>query len=333
MIWAAWGLFGLLVAVLIVLDVAMPHRRRMKLSVGAALVLCAIPVGIALAFGVWMHFAYQYHWFGLAGSTADIIGPWSKEPLLEYGTGYLLELSLSMDNIMLFVLLMHTFDTPLESQGFVLFWAILGALVLRVALICSGLPLIIHIPALFNFLGAFLIFAGVLMFYRNQGEWKLGVVATRFISRWIPMRQTYEGNRLFVIHEGRRYATPLLLLMILIAFTDVIFALDSIPAIFGITEDLMIVVTSNVFAVLALHWLYFVLAPLMQRLKYVKVGLAIILIFIGVKMVLPGLEHIFGGAWQLKITVPWSLAFMGLVLGVSVAASLLKTGKNPINPP
>jgi tellurite resistance protein TerC len=325
--WAAWGLFLLLVAALLVLDVVIPHRRRMNQSVSTALLYCLIPVGMALFFGLWLHYAYERHWFGLSGAGNNVLGPSSSAPLLEYTTGYLLELGLSADNIMMFLLLMHTFDVPRESQGFVIFWAILGALVLRVVLILSGLALIVHIPVVFYFLGAFLIAAGILMFLRDKGERKLGAIISRIISRWVPLRQTFDGNRLFVIHEGRHYATPLLLVMLLIAITDLAFALDSIPAIFGITEDPMIVVTSNVFAVLALHWLYFVLAPLMQRLKFMKIGLAIILIFIGVKMVLPGFSRLSGGAWP-RITVPWSLAFIAVVLGMSIAASLLSRNKN-----
>ncbi|HTV47666.1 MAG TPA: TerC/Alx family metal homeostasis membrane protein [Phycisphaerae bacterium] len=330
MIWAAWGLFLLLAVVLLIMDLAMPHRRRMKLPVKIALLLCLIPVGIALAFGVWLHFAYEHHWLGLAGSTQDAIGPWSASPFLEYTTGYLLELGLSADNVMLFVLLMHAFQTPLESQGFVLFWAVLGAIVLRVLLILTGLSLVIHIPLLFYVLGAFLVFAGIMMFYRNPKEWKFGAAVPRVISRWVPLTHMYDGNRLFVLQDGRRYATPLLLVMILIALTDVLFALDSIPSILGITEDLMIVISSNVFAVLALHWLYFVLAPLMQKLKYVKVGLAVILAFIGVKMLLPGVERLFGAAGELRITVPWSLAFIGVVLAISIAASVIKKPQTPV---
>ncbi len=298
-------------------------RRRLPAAALSAVWLGAIPVGIALGFGVWLHLAYAGHWFGLVGGKISALGPHSRRPMLEYTAGYLLELSLSADNIMLLVLLIRSFNVPLASQGFVLFWAILGSMILRTVLILTGLALLLKIPALLYAMGLFVLAAGIAMFFETDGEERLGQWLIRLLSRRLPVQDAYEGRRLIVRRAGRRYATPLLIVLVLLAVMDMVFALDSIPAIFGITRDPLIVVSSNLFAVLALQSLFFILAPLVDRLRYLQTGLAVILLFIALKILLAPLARLVGYRGHPHIGTGGALAFISAVLAAAILASLL----------
>ena len=310
-----WIVFTAVVLLIFLADLAVGHQNRGRLSTPISLLLCLIPILLAIGYGLWLSAAYDARWFGL------VAGPTGHEPLLEYMTGYLLELSLSADNVMMFVLLLRTFSVPPAQQGFVLFWGILAALALRAGLIFSGLALILKIHAIFYIMGGILLVAGVLMFFERDEERQLGQWLSRALRAVLPIHDQFEGRKLVVRRNGRLYATPLLVVMLLVGIVDVIFAFDSIPAIFGITQNPVIVVTSNLFAVMALHWLYFVLAPLVERLKYLKIGLAIILLFIGFKMLLP-LSDLLGYSGPVDIPVRWSLAFMAVVLVIAIVSSL-----------
>jgi tellurite resistance protein TerC len=207
----------------------------------------------------------------------------------EFLTGYLIELSLSVDNLFIFLLIFAYFKVPKEFQHRVLFWGIMGALVMRMIMIFAGAELVERFHWIIYVFGAFLVYTGIKMFASgDDDEFDIensGIV--KLTTRFIPITKDYEGEKFFVVRDGKRMGTLLLLVLIVVEFTDLIFAVDSIPAIFGITTDKFIVYTSNIFAILGLRTFFFLLADLADRFHYLKIALAFILSFIGVKMLLP----------------------------------------------
>ncbi len=257
------------------------------------------------------------------------LGP---EKAVAYLTGYVLEWSLSVDNIFVFVLVFSYFKTPFQYQQRVLLWGILGALLLRGIMIVVGAALIQTFSWILYLFGAFLLVTGVRMLVsKGDGEVDLEKnPALRLVRRLLPVSSEYDGQRFFTLKDGVRLATPLLLVLVVIEFTDLLFAVDSVPAIFAVTTDGFIVFTASIMAVLGLRSMYFLLAHVVHRFVYLKVGLAIVLVYIGAKMLLLELVH-----------VP-SLVSLGVVVGilvVSVAASLLwgeqepPSGVEPVLPP
>ncbi|MBW3624291.1 MAG: TerC family protein, partial [Armatimonadetes bacterium] len=230
--------------------------------------------------------------------------------------GYLLEKSHTVDNIVLFVLLCTYFRVPPQFQHRVLFWGVVGALIMRGALILIGAVLLARFHWILYLFGAFLVLTGIKLFVMKGKEMDPGKnPMVKLLKRLMPFTPDYHGSKFFVRKEGLLVATPLFLVLILVETTDLIFALDSIPAIFGITRDPFIVFSSNVFAILGLRSLYFLLAGVMNRFHYLHYGLALVLIFIGTKMMIADLY---------KIPVGISLGVIALILGTSVAASLMK---------
>ena len=275
----AWTLFIVLAVMTLALDVVIPQTAVGTNAFKRAAVLCSLPIFLALVYGVYLHFAF-------AISPAEPLDA-ASQPVLTFSTGYLLELGLSADNVMMFIIMLRALKIPAADQNLVMFWAIILALVVRVALILTGLALVRRFHLLFYFMGAFLLLAGVLMFFERDGERGMAERLVNLSSRFLPISPKYAGRQMVVLSNGRRCMTPLLLAIILVGLVDVLFAFDSIPAVFGITSDPLIVTSSNVFAVLALHRLYFIMAPLMDRLRFLEAGLALILLFIGGKMLLP----------------------------------------------
>jgi tellurite resistance protein TerC len=290
-IWA-WAATLAVLAVLIAADLVL--TRGADRGLRAAAVESALWLAAALAFGgvVWL-------WRGpTAGG--------------QYLAGYLLERALSVDNIFVFVLLFVSLQVPAELQRRVLFGGVVGALVLRGAFIAAGGALIEHVSWIFYVFGALVLLAGARMF--RSGEAAAGKnLAVRGLQRVLPVTEHYAGDRLFTRAGGRAMATPLFVALVAIAVTDVVFALDSIPAVFGVTRDLFVVFTSNAFAVLGLRALYFLLAGSVDRFAYLKQGIAILLVFIGTKMLLSSVVHL--PTWV-------SLAVIAAVAGGAVAASL-----------
>jgi tellurite resistance protein TerC len=243
---------------------------------------------------------------------------------LEFLTGYLIEYSLSIDNIFVFVLLFSFFAVPRQYQHRVLFWGILSALVLRGAMIGLGVQLIERFAWVMYVFGAFLLLTGLKMFFGKKGHVDLGKnPLNRLIHRWLPVTSHYRGDKFFVRLDGRSLLTPLAVVLVMVEATDVLFAVDSIPAIFGVTHDPFIVYTSNICAILGLRSLYFLLAGVVHRFVYLKPGLAIILAFIGAKMLLADLCH---------VPALVSLAAVGSILAGSIGLSLLATRRNPSTP-
>jgi tellurite resistance protein TerC len=298
--------FSLLVAVLLAVDFfILKHEGEHRVSTREAAVWSLIWVSIALAFGVW------FWWY-----LRDIVGEdVARTRALEYLTGYLIEKSLAVDNVFVWITLFNFFAVPAAYQKRVLLYGVLGAIVLRAILIYVGALLLAQFHWILYVFGAFLLYTGVHMVRAADDEPNL---ADNRILRWmrkhIRITEVYHHDRFFVVQQGLRYATPMFVVLVLVEITDVIFAVDSIPAIFAVTGDPFIVFTSNIFAILGLRAMYFLLADMAQRFHLLKYGLAAILVFIGVKMLLLDIY---------KIPTGMALGVVGLILAVSVVASLM----------
>ncbi|PVY38327.1 TerC family protein [Pontibacter virosus] len=296
-----WIGFNVFVLLMLALDLGVFNRKAHVVSVKEALTWSAVWISLALIFN-----GLVYYWFGEAKA-------------VEFLTGYLIEKSLSIDNIFVFVLVFGYFQIPAIYQHKILFWGILGALVMRIIFIFAGVALIEKFHWSVYIFGAFLIYTGYKMFIQKGAAIDPeNNPVIKFFRRVMPVTHQLHGDKFFVNVDGKRYATPLFLVLILIETTDLIFAVDSIPAILAITQDQFIVYTSNVFAILGLRSLYFALAHVVDRFVYLSYGLAIILVFVGIKMVMVDLY---------KIPTFISLLFIALVLTFSVVLSFIKTRK------
>ncbi len=255
-------------------------------------------------------------WMTLAFTFAGIIYFWrGSEPALLFVTGYLIEQSLSVDNLFVIVMIFSYFSVPDRYQHRVLFWGILGALIMRGIFIGVGTILIARFAWIMYVFGAFLIFTGIRMAFEQDEEFDAEKnVVMRTARRFLRVTNRYDGQRFFTMESGLRVATPLLLVLILVEFTDLVFAVDSIPAIFAVTTDPFLVYTSNVFAILGLRSMYFLLSGIVHKFIYLKYGLAVILTFVGVKMVIVDFYH---------VPVLASLAVIVVTLAVTIIASLM----------
>jgi tellurite resistance protein TerC len=295
---ALWMGFIAFVLAMLALDLGVFHRSAHVVRFKEALTWSAVWVGLALLFnaGIWWKF----------GAEAGV----------QFLTGYLIEKSLSIDNIFVFVIVFSALRIPALYQHRVLFWGILSALVLRAAMIFAGVAMLQRFHWLIYVFGAFLIFTGIKLFLnRNQEEHPENSGIMRWARRVIPASSSFDGHHFFTKENGRRLATPLLMALILVEVTDVIFALDSIPAIFAVTQDPFLVFTSNIFAILGLRSLFFLVAGMVEKFSYLKVGLSAVLVFVGAKMTLVDV---------VKVPAFVSLAVIATLIGGSVVASLLK---------
>ena len=291
-----WIGFNLFVLLLLVLDLGVFHRKAKTIGVKEALAWTCTWVFMAFLFNVFV-----YYYFG-------------EQKAFEFFTGYLIEKSLSVDNIFVIILIFSYFNVPPEYQHKVLFWGILGALIMRVCFILAGVELIHKFHWLIYIFGSFLIFTGIRFLVQNGPKFdpeKNPIV--KLVRRIFRVTPTFEEDNFFVKRDNVLWATPLFLVVIMIEITDLIFAVDSIPAILVISDDSFIVYTSNVFAILGLRSLYFALAGIDKYFIYLKYGLAAILIFVGVKMVISD---------YYEIPVEISLAFIILTLSLAVLASM-----------
>jgi tellurite resistance protein TerC len=275
------------------------HRKVHVVSVREALGWSAVWIALSLAFN-----ALIYFWLGSA-------------PALEFLTGYVIEKSLSVDNIFVIVLIFAFFRVPAELQHRVLFWGILGALVMRGGFIAGGAALLEHFHWVIYIFGGFLVVTGIRMaLERDESFDPADSMMMRIAKRILPVSSDYDGQRFFTRVNGRRAATPLLLALLIVESTDLIFAVDSIPAIFAVTSNPFIVYTSNVCAILGLRSLYFALAGMMSKFVYLKLGLSAVLTFVGVKMLLAGI-------WPMPTLV--SLGVIIGILAIAVIASIVRT--------
>jgi len=300
-----WLGFNLFVLVLLALDLGVLHRNGKEVGIREALWLSLGYFVLALLFGVGV-----WHFLG-------------RESGVEFFTGYLLEKSLSVDNIFVFVLIFGHFAVPAQYQHRVLFWGILGALVMRAALILVGASIISAFHWVIYLFGAFLIFTGGRMLATiNQEPDMEGNRLVRLVRRRFRVTEGYEGNRFFVRRDGLVFLTPLMVVLILVEVTDVVFALDSIPAIFAVTNDPFIVYTSNVFAILGLRALYFALVGIIHRFHYLKYGLSLVLMVVGAKMLI-------NAAFGKVIPTEAALLVTAVLIGGSMLVSVFKTRDLP----
>lgn len=292
-----WIGFNLFVIGMLAIDLLVFHRKPHEISLKEALGWSAVWICLALVFNAGIYF-----WQG-------------KQPALEFLTGYLIEKSLSVDNIFVFLMIFSCFKVPLKYQHEVLFWGILGALLMRAAFIAGGVTLIKNFHGVIYIFGGFLIFTGIRMVIDKDKEIHPEKNAVlRIFRKLMPVTQGYEGGKFFTRKEGRTFATPLFVVLLVVETTDVIFAVDSIPAILAITQNPFIVYTSNVFAILGLRALYFALAGIIQLFHYLHYGLSAILVFVGVKMLITDFY---------KVSIGISLGVVAALLLLSVLASLV----------
>jgi tellurite resistance protein TerC len=324
----AWVGFCVFIFAMLAIDLGLFNRKPHEISNRNAALWSAVWVTLALVFAGLL--------FGPLGW--ELFGEARHQKALEFLAGYLIELSLSVDNLFVFLLIFSYFKVPPKYQHRVLYWGVLGALVMRIVMIMVGTTLIDRFHWIIYFFGAFLVYTGLQML--RGGETAIepeDSVIVRFVSRYVPITRHYERRKFFTVVDGKRVGTLLLLVLIVVEVTDLVFAVDSIPAIFGVTTDRFIVYTSNVFAILGLRTFYFLLAGVVEKFHYLKVGLGIVLGFIGVKMLLPLVAKLSGavchwlgyktlGDWMHgvhDIPIGIALGIVAAVLLASVAASLI----------
>jgi tellurite resistance protein TerC len=313
---------------MLAIDLGVFNRKPHEITTRNAAIWSGIWIALALLFAGLLFGPLGWELFGAARS----------QKALEFLTGYLIELSLSVDNLFVFLLIFSFFKVPPKYQHRVLYWGVLGALVMRVTMIVAGTTLINHFHWIIYIFGAFLIYTGIKMLGGADADVDPEHnPIVRFVTRHVPIVRHYERRKFFTVVDGKRVGTLLLLVLIVVEVTDLVFAVDSIPAIFGVTTDRFIVYTSNVFAILGLRTFYFLLAGVVEKFHYLKIGLGIVLGFIGVKMLLPLLTNLLAlalGAAGFDSAVPYiraadhiptgvALGIVAIVLLTSVLASLV----------
>ncbi|HSL69988.1 MAG TPA: TerC family protein [Longimicrobiales bacterium] len=292
-----WVLFNLFILGMLALDLGVFHRRAHAISLREAAIWSAVWIALSLLFNLGIYL--------FAGS----------DYALAFLTGYLIEKALSVDNIFVMVLIFGYFGVAPKYQHRVLFWGIIGALIMRGAFIVVGTVLLHKFHWVMYGFGALLVITGTRMAFREEKPFDAeGNRLLRLARRLIPVTPQYHEKHFLVRHNGRIHATPLLLVLILVEFTDLVFAVDSIPAVFAVTTETFLVYTSNVFAILGLRSLYFLLAGIVHKFRYLKYGLAFILVFVGVKMLLSDIQ---------EVPIAASLIVIALSLTVSIAVSLI----------
>jgi tellurite resistance protein TerC len=306
-----WIVFNAFVLLMLALDLFVFHRHAHEVKMKESILWTIFWIGLSLLFNLGVYWQM------------------GQAPALEFLTAYLIEKSLSVDNLFVFLIIFNYFHVPLQYQHKILFWGILGALVLRAIFILVGVALLQQFHFITYLLGAFLIFTGIKMATTKQDtiDPKANPVV-KFISRYMPVTNTLVGGKFFVRRDKTVFATPLFIVLIMVETTDVVFAADSIPAILAISQDTFIVYTSNVFALLGLRALYFALAGIMKMFHYLHYGLALILVFIGGKLLAAGF---------MKIDMVWALVVVAVILVGSVVLSLIFPKKDadlpvPANP-
>ncbi|MFD2248036.1 TerC family protein [Pontibacter ruber] len=292
-----WTSFNAFVLLLLGLDLFVLHRKNHEVKIKEALLTTLFWIVLALCFNLLIYF-----WQG-------------RQAALEFLTGYLVEKSLSVDNLFVFILIFNYFQVPLKYQHKLLFWGVIGALVLRAAFILAGVALITKFDFIIYILGLFLVVTGVKLAFTTKKDMDpCHNPLVKWASRHMRVTQTTRGGKFFVKEDGKLRATPLFLVLVMIESTDLIFATDSIPAILAISQEPFIVYSSNVFALLGLRALYFALAGIMQQFHYLHYGLSLILAFIGIKLLISDFYH---------IDMVYALIAVAAILAVSVVASLL----------
>src|SRR5277367_4886940 len=292
-----WLIFLTTIVVALAVDLGVFHRKSHTILLKEALLESLGWIVVSLLFNVWVYFS-QGHQAGL-----------------EFLTGYLVEKSLSLDNIFIFLIIFQSFKIPAKSQHKILFYGVVGALVMRAVFVLAGVELLQYFHSVIYVFGAILLVTGIRMFFPgNRGTKVNQNWLVRAVRRFIPVHDDAEGHEFFIKKAGKWNATPMLLALVAVEAMDIIFAIDSVPAVLAITRNTFIVYSSNAFAILGLRALYFALAGILPRFRFLHQGLATLLFFIGSKMILSDWIH---------ITAPMSLAVIGTILAITIAASLL----------
>jgi tellurite resistance protein TerC len=308
-----WVGFIMFVLAMLAIDLGIFHRKAHAISIKEATIWSIVWISLSLLFNLGLYFFWDKISFESTYS--------NSEAALAFLTGYLIEKSLSVDNIFVFVLLFTYFAVPAAHQHRVLFWGIIGALIMRGTLIAVGAALLKEFHWIIYIFGIFLIYTGFRMAsHQNEDLNPDQNVLLKFLRRVMPVTNTYAGDKFFVRRAGRLMATPLLVVLLVVESTDLVFAVDSIPAIFAVTQDAFIVFTSNVFAILGLRSLYFLLAGVVDKFHYLKLGLSVVLVFVGIKMVIVDLY---------KIPVGMSLGVIAAILITSIIASVIRARRMP----
>lgn len=300
--WWAWAGFLVFVATMLALDLGVFNRKAHVVSLREALAWCAVWFGLAMAFNLL-----------IALKMPDTA---TSRPALEFFTGYIVELCLSVDNVFVFIVIFQYFRVDPKHQHRVLFWGIIGAVVMRAIFIFAGITLINAFHWIIYVFGAFLVYTGLKLAQpkKDDGFAPEKNPAVKLARKFLPVTNHFEGGKFFTRIDGRLHATPMFLVLLIVETTDVMFALDSIPAVIAITRNEFIVFTSNIFAILGLRSLYFAVSGVMQLFRYLNYGLALILVFVGFKML--------ASSW-VKIEIHISLGIIGSVLAASILASVL----------
>jgi len=297
-----WIIFGALVIGLLLLDLSVFHRKVHEVKMREALLWSCGWISLALLFNVFV-------WYSLG-----------QQKALEFLTGYLIEESLSVDNLFVFIVIFSYFAVPKIYHHRVLFWGIMGAVVMRAIFIASGAMLLQKFHWVIYIFGLFLVITGVkMLLFREKEIHPEKNVFVRILKKIVPISDQYAGQRFLIRRDQRLYATPLLIVLVVVETTDILFAVDSIPAIFAITNDPFIVYTSNIFAILGLRSLYFLLAGIMDRFVYLKTGLSFVLCFVGAKMLIVDFY---------KIPILIALGVVATILAISIIASLIRAPSN-----
>ncbi|MCW1915225.1 TerC family protein [Luteolibacter sp. GHJ8] len=300
-----WVAFNGFVIFMLALDLGVFNRKAHVVKLKEALGWTAVWIALAMVFNLWVGWKL------------------GADDAKEFLAGYILEKSLSVDNVFVFAVIFSFFKVPREYQHKVLFWGIFGALALRAVMIAGGAALITNFAWIIYIFAALLVFTGFKMFFHDENSVDPGKsIAIRLLKKVMPITPGYEGSKFLVKKDGRWFATPLFAVLLCVEVTDVIFAVDSIPAIFAITTDTFIVYTSNVFAILGLRSLYFAIAGILPYFHFLKYGLGVILIFVGVKM---SLAH---SQWKIDTNI--SLGVIAGVLAISVIASIIHRKRHPL---
>ncbi len=355
----AYGGFVILVLAMLALDLGVFHREAHAVTFREAMTWSIIWVSLGLAFTGAVYVGYERHWLGLGLETAmynPLAATDPGAPLIvegtvggldaakQYLTGYVVEKSLAMDNIFVIAMIFGFFAIPTKYQHRVLFWGIVGALLLRGMMIVVGAELIMRAMWILIIFGLFLLATALKMALIESHSDPGRNPIVRFVKRIYPVTEGFDGQKFFTRVNGVRHITPLFLALIMVEITDLVFAVDSIPAIFAITPDAFIVFTSNIFAILGLRSLYFCLASLIEKFRYLKPALILILAFVGVKLLLLSLPpylgpigEFFGLSWSsgksIKIDTTVSLIVVVATLGLAIVASALRGSRDPAGQP
>ncbi len=293
--WVVWVVFSIIITIMLVLDLGVFHKNTHEIKMKEALTWSAVWIALAMVFNIGIYFYL------------------GSKPALEFFAGYILEKSLSVDNIFVFILIFSSMKVPKIYQHRILFWGVIGAIIMRAVFIGVGVTLMEKFHWITYVFGALLVITGIKMVIpKDESMDPNNDFTINLVKKFIPITDGYRGDRFFTKENGKLFATPLFLVLILIESSDVIFAVDSIPAILAITNDTLILFTSNIFAILGLRSLYFALGGLMDQFRYLKYALAAILTFVGIKMLIVN---------YYKVPIGLSLSIIGSLLVISMILS------------